>query len=795
MFLNPDKRATGRRKGPLRTRLGSFRTRLADRLERLFEIKAIWSALFLLTLTPLLMVPRIGPALPRLEAGSVAPEDVIAPVSLEFADDAATEEVRSAARDLTPPVYNFDSLARSEAISAVRRTFALGRQALEDVAAAGAEPAFVRSEVLRALRQNEEIPASPEALEYLVLKGFDPEIEERLVAALRAPFLHRIVGSKTFLPRSGRVTLRDTRSGREWREEDLKGVLSLDEARQVARETLRSAGAGRREEAAVAPLLTELIAPNLIFNRALTDDRRQEAADRIEPLIVRVPKGKVILRRGEVVSEDKARVLEAFHEARREGSSAGAILGNLLFMALLLFFLSRYVFFYQKSYRRERHLFALMVLVMVIGLLMDRGFAWLYQNVVDTLQAMPFADPSFYRFMVPMAAGSMLVTLLANPRVGMAFALFYVPLFGMMMEWDLALMLYCLVSNLAAIYGISAYHQRTALIRAGLFLGGVNAVTVLALESLPALESVAGRTPPVTHLLYQMFCGFVGGILVAVLVSFLLPVLEWFFNILTDVRLLELSNLNNPLLRRLAVEAPGSYNHSVIVGTLAEAAAEAIGANALFCRVAAYYHDVGKMLKPDYFVENQREGLNRHDGLSPHMSALVIASHVKDGYELARSYGLPKQVLDIIPQHHGTRRINYFYEKAKRSENPSVEEVRESDYRYPGPKPQSKEAAIFMLSDSIEAAARTLDDPSPARFKGLIRRIVSDVVLDDQFDQCDLTFSELDKVQAAFMKTLSSIYHHRIDYPGFDFEKVSARSFQGSRTHEAPPARVREWGR
>ena len=271
--------------------------------------------------------------------------------------------------------------------------------------------------------------------------------------------------------------------------------------------------------------------------------------------------------------------------------------------------------------------------------------------------------------------------------------------------------------------------------------------------------------------------------------------LEWLFNILTDIRLLELSNLNNPLLRRLAVEAPGSYNHSVIVGTLAESAAEAIGANALFCRVAAYYHDVGKMLKPDYFIENQKAGSNRHDALSPHMSALVIASHVKEGYELAKMYGLPRQVLDIIPQHHGTRKINYFFQKAKRSENSEVEEVRESDFRYPGPKPQTKEAAIFMLSDSIEAAARTLEDPSPARFKGLIRKIISDVVLDDQFEQCDLTFSDLEKVSAAFLRTLGSIYHHRIDYPGFDFDRVAERPFRASSTHEEVPNHLKGWGR
>jgi putative nucleotidyltransferase with HDIG domain len=786
MANEADRPTVSRRPRTIRGRLAALWTRVGDGVARSFEIKAVWSALFLIVLTFLLVGPYIGPEIPQLPVGGVAPDDIIAPVSREFVDEAATREVRMAARSAAPAVYDFDSRPLSDAIMVIRRTFSLGREALAEARERRGDAPLSRADMRGLLTHSEEVPAPPEALAYLGENGFGSDIEERLVTALRAAFVHRIVGSKTLLSRGARVTLRDTRSGREWKEEGLEEVLSLDEAREVATSTLRAA-ASADEERSLIPFLSDVVTPNLILNGALTEARREEAAERIEPLIVRIPKGKMLLRRGELVSEDAARTLEGFHTARREGSSGRALLGNLLFTTLLLFFMSRYVFFYQRSYRRERHLFALMVVVMVIGLIVDRAFMWIVEHVVDTLQMMPYADPSFYRFMMPMAAGAMLMTLLGNARIGMAFALFYVPVFGMMMEWDPPLLLFCLVSNLAAIYGITAYRRRTALIRAGILLGGVNAMTVLA------LQSVIGQTPPVSHLVFQMGCGFTGGVLVAALVSFVLPMLETFFNILTDVRLLELSNLNNPLLRRLAVEAPGSYNHSVIVGTLAEAAAESIGANALFCRVAAYYHDVGKMLKPQYFIENQRESINRHDALSPHMSALVIASHVKEGYELARSYGLPQQVLDIIPQHHGTRKINFFYQKAKKSENPEVDEVRESDYRYPGPKPQTKEAAIFMLSDSIEAAARTLDDPSPARFKGLIRKIVSDVVLDEQFAQCDLTFSDLEKVSNAFLKTLSSIYHHRIDYPGFDFDKVVERPFEASRTHE-PPRRVKKWG-
>lgn len=781
MEREPDTGRTERPRTALRW-LRELRTRLQDLVERLHGSRAVWVGLYFAVLLPLLVAPGLQVPGPVPAAGSVATADIVAPETIEYVDQEATRALREASRAAVLPVYELDPRAGPDAAAAVRRGFQSWRQSL--AASEGLPPAQRRERI----RQASELPVAPETLRFLEETGFDPAVGERMAGVLRNVLGRRIVAGLALLPGSGPAMLRDARSGREWREEDPGKVLSLDEARILGVDLLGRTEATPRERRVLAPLLRDLIGPTLTYNAALTDGRRKDAAERLEPLWVRVPKGKVLLREGEVVREDSARMLAAWSAARREHVAARPLVGNLLLAALLLFFMSRYVFFYQRAYRRDRQLFALMVTITVLSLLMDRAFVWLYDRVVDTVQVEPFASPDFYRYMVPMAAGAMLTTLLVNPRVGMAYALFYVPLFGMSMDWDLRLLLFCLIGNLAGIYGISTYRRRTAPIQAGLLLGGVNAVAILA------LEYVMGGSLPATHLLFQMACGFGGGILVAVLVSFLLPLLEAAFSILTDVRLLELSNLNNPLLRRLAVEAPGSYNHSVIVGTLAEAAAEAVGANALFCRVAAYYHDVGKLLKPSYFVENQREGPNRHDRLSPHMSALVIASHVKEGYELARSYGLPKQVLDIIPQHHGTRRINYFYQKAVQ-EGGGSGEVLESDFRYPGPKPQTREAAVFMLSDSIEAAARTLEDPSPPRFKGMIRTIVSDVVLDDQFSECDLTFSDLERASAAFLKTLVSIYHHRVDYPGFDFDKTPERQFHGSRTHADLPPRTRKWGR
>jgi hypothetical protein len=764
-----------------RARLDRWRDRLHEFLERLYDSRAAWVALFLLVTTPLVVARHLQPDPPVLASGSVVPADIVAPETREFVDDIATSEVRQAARAAVRPLYELDGSAATDAAASVQKTIDAWRGARQD-------PDAGRGAAAGTGEERPPSPAARRARDYLASVDFDPRAEDSLLRALRGVYQRRIVGSLTLLPASGRVTLRDARTGREWDEEDVAAV-SLDEARQMAILSLRGSGAGRRVVEALGPFLQDLLTPNMVFNGALTEVRRQEAEARIEPLIVRVPKGKVLLHRGEVAGESVTRALLAYVGAGAVRKSPRALVGSVLLLGILVLFMLRYVSFYRKTQRRERYLFALLVLVTVVALTVDRGFLWLFDHLVDSLRMEPYANPVLYRFMVPLATGAMLITLLVGPRVGVAYTLFYLPLFGMMVGFDLPLLLYCLIGNLAAAYAVTGYRKRTAPIKAGLVLGAVNAAAVLALLVLP------GTPSPISPIVFQMACGFGGGVLVAVLVSFLLPLLESAFNILTDVRLLELSNLDNRLLRRLAVEAPGSYNHSVIVGTLAEAAAEAIGANALFCRVAAYYHDVGKLLKPSYFIENQREGDNRHDRLSPHMSALVIASHVKEGYELAKRYGLPQEVLDIIPQHHGTRKINFFYQKALKAESGAPGDVQESDFRYPGPKPQSKEAAIFMLSDSIEAAARTLEDPSPARFKGLIRKIVSDVVLDDQLDQSDLTFSDLEKAETAFLRTLSSIYHHRIDYPGFDFEKIPERAFRGSRTHQEPPPTFKPWGR
>lgn len=267
---------------------------------------------------------------------------------------------------------------------------------------------------------------------------------------------------------------------------------------------------------------------------------------------------------------------------------------------------------------------------------------------------------------------------------------------------------------------------------------------------------------------------FLAGPVAVGIASALLPTMEGLFGITTDVRLLELSNQNQPLLKQLSLQAPGTYQHSLAVGNLAEAGADAVGASSLMLRVCAYYHDVGKLVKPEYFVENQR-GTNPHDSLAPSMSVLVIQSHVKQGLEMAGRYKLPLPIRQAIATHHGTKLIRYFHDKARSLCDPSMDEVIESDFRYPGPKPNTKELGILLLADAVEAAARTLENPSPSKIQGMIGKIFTDALEDGQLDDSELTFSELDKVASAFLWVLTNMYHHRIDYPGFDFNRGQKR--------------------
>lgn len=302
--------------------------------------------------------------------------------------------------------------------------------------------------------------------------------------------------------------------------------------------------------------------------------------------------------------------------------------------------------------------------------------------------------------------------------------------------------------------------ERKVFIKAGLKLGLLNVILVTVIDVY-----IGGST--IFTLMWDWGFAFFGGIGAGIVTAGIAPLVEIAFDFTTDIKLLELANLDQPILRRLMLEAPGTYHHSVIVGTMVEAAASEIGANPSLAKVCGYFHDIGKIKKPLYFIENQADGVNRHDKLAPSMSSLILIAHIKDGVEIAKQNKLGHAIIETIRQSHGTSLIRFFYEKATRLKGENG--VNMDDFRYPGPRPQTREAGLVMLADAVEAASRTLSNPTPTRIKGLVQNLINRIFSDGQLDNCELTLKDLHNIAKSFNKILNGIYHHRIEYPEKQF--------------------------
>ncbi|MDX6445051.1 MAG: cyclic-di-AMP phosphodiesterase PgpH [Blastocatellia bacterium] len=383
----------------------------------------------------------------------------------------------------------------------------------------------------------------------------------------------------------------------------------------------------------------------------------------------------------------------------------------------------------------------------------------------------PLNEASVWAWTIPFAAASLLVTMLLNRQLGLVTGVITALFAGLLATNGAPAALYAFISCSAAVYGIKRYCERQSVTLAGLVVAGINGITAVAL--------IAFAQPhlTVTGVLVALGCAIAGGLLTIIFAAGGVPINESMFGILTDIRLLELSNADLPVLTQLALRAPGTNQHSVAVGQLAEDACRAIGANALLARIGSLYHDIGKVAAPDHFVENQM-GRNPHDRLRPLQSAKIITSHVTYGLKLANEIGLPQRVADFIPQHHGTRTLHFFLQKA-RAEN--GKEVNEAEFRYPGPRPQFKESAILMLADSAEAAARSLARPDPASVEAIVARIFEAIISDGQLDESTLTLRELKQIREALIASLNALYHPRIDYPGFNVPAEAAGAMRDTR--------------
>jgi putative nucleotidyltransferase with HDIG domain len=486
-------------------------------------------------------------------------------------------------------------------------------------------------------------------------------------------------------------------------------------------------------------------------------------------LFTRVSRGEVIVEAGRRVSEKAEAIIAEMAKREGIGDRVYAYVGLTILILLVFYLFYRDVKRYRPALTADGRKIILLAFLLLVTVIVAQ-----FSRTIMLLIADAFAlDAATVGFALPVAFGAMLVSLLLDFHLALAFSFIVSLLLGMLFPGDPFMPLYYFTTSIMAALHVIRCKKRTAVIRAGGMTALVSFVAIIGIDLYHGELFARG--------LFDLAAGLVGAAITATLVSVTLPFFEAVFDIATDIKLLELMDPNQPLLKEMVYKSPGTYHHSIVIGNLAEAAAEAINENALLARVGAYYHDIGKAQKPEYFIENQRSNENKHDNLSPSMSSLIITSHVKEGAEMARQQSLPSVIVDIIRQHHGTSLISFFYQKAKELQPLAV--LAEQDFRYPGPRPRTKIAAIVMLADAVEAASRTLGDPSPQRIQGLTNSVITRIFLDDQLSMCDLTLKDLREIAKSFNMVLAGIYHHRIDYPGIDFGGTKKRGDHSDKKH------------
>ena len=539
--------------------------------------------------------------------------------------------------------------------------------------------------------------------------------------------------------------------------ENLSDFYNQDNYKDVILEKLRQTFPDQQDIVKLSyPILIAFLKPNLIYDKTETDNRINEAVSNVPLSKDIVLENERILNKHEIITKD---ILEKLHslaanQSERQLRSGGInavlpYLGRFLTIAVALSFLLLFIYFSRKQLFFSLKKMLMVYLIFLI--ILSATF------LIDQFELVPNI-----RFLIPVSIASMLLTIFFDARFAFIGTVSLSIMVGLLRGNDFDLMVVSLFAGTISTFFVREIQARSWMIKAILSISFAYFLSISSLEIL--------KHSDFTNLTEMWLYGGINGLFSPILAYALMIIFEYIFQLTTNSTLLELSDLNKPLLRELAIRAPGTYHHSIMVGNLSEAAAEAIGANALLARVASYYHDIGKMEKPEYFVENQKGGKNPHEKLAPTMSCLILINHVKRGLEIAEEHSLPQEIKNFIPEHHGTNLIKYFFQKAKESKDES--EINEDAFRYHGPKPQSKESGIVMLADSVEAGSRTLKEPTVGRIRNMVSTFIQERLLESELDECPLTVKDLKLVKESFVNSLTGIFHGRIEYPGHEKRPV-----------------------
>ncbi len=680
----------------------------ASRLAPVLQMSMIAAVTYIL-MTAILLIGT-APEQHDIHVGAPASIDILA--TKDVNDVVTTEENREAAAAAVEPSYkSVDNTVVDTVVSDMQNGFA--------------QLAALRDGTLAS-----QALSMPEA----ELDGINEQLPTPLTREQYAALLSAEEDTLQSLSRSALDAVRDA----------LNSTLPEgQEASAVSRisRTLAAAGYDQHLVAVATDVVRASIRPNMLIDEEVTEAHRQQARDEVE--MKTCVKGEVIVRRGERVTQAQYAMLSSLGLLKEDSLDVQLITG----IALVLLLVFACVALYMRRYERDKMNPKSLTLLSLIALLVT---------------GISLGLSRWNAYMMPVSLGVMLVYLLVDQRMapyfnmclGIIVSLLTNASSGLFSVTMFSVVLMSMVAGPIVLTVFTLRMQRTTTLLAGVLVGISNFLCTMAVGLINSAE--------LTTVLANALWAMGGGIISAVLCIGIQPLMELIFNLATNSKLIELSNPNQPLLRRLLLEAPGTYHHSIIVANLAEAATSAVGGNGLLARVGAYYHDIGKLKRPGYFMENQM-GDNPHDRTDPRVSAAILTAHPRDGVAMAQKARIPEPVLEIIRQHHGDGIALFFYDKAVKLYG--ADQVDVSAFRYEGPRPHSKEAAVVMLADTIEAAARSIPDPTPEKVDALIRKLVRAKLNDGQLDESELTFSDLERICSAFSTVLTGVFHERIEYP------------------------------
>jgi len=682
-----------------------------------------------------------APFLSEVKEGDISTRAVYAPYEFTYPtiiDETATEKLRKEFESKVLPVYDIDTLVQEKALARLDGFF----NKLEEIKDKPALTDEQKSEIFE--KDGFELPGKD--LAKLLQTRKPDKIRKAAKDALENIFLVGVVSvndKEGLLEKGQEEILMANPFFKTERKLKSRDLVDEKEADRIVSDTLkRLIPEDRSVRGAVAEIVRGKAVANARFDKEQTEKRMVEARNEITPVYKRkaVKKNELIVEKGGRLSKDEIIKLTQITRIQAIANRTSYLSGLIILLVGLLFAVAVYLLLFEKNLVQSPK----NILLIAINAFLAISVSLV---VVQSQQS---------GYLIPLASIAMLVALLMGTNAAFITSMALSIYIGFLAGGKLGLSFMLFVGSIVGICAVRGARKRSQIFIAGFAVSAVNVIAIIGI----GLFHNMGKEAIFKEGLY----GMINGIISSFIVIGVLPVFEYTFSLITNITLLELSDLSNPILKDLTIKAPGTYHHSIIVGNLAEEACDSIGANSLLARVGAYYHDIGKTEKAEYFVENEMGTSSKHKKLAPSMSALIITNHTKDGVELAKKQKLNTAITDFITQHHGTSLIYYFYQRALEKVK-SSDELKEEEFRYPGPKPQTKEIAIVLLADSVEASSRILSDPTPARIRGLVQKIINNKFIDGQLTECPLTLSDLNKIAESFVRVLTGVFHTRLEYP------------------------------